>query len=65
MRQLRDAMIQISDMVSARLVQGGSSLRRDDLERVIESGQTIVDLAEALDTWLRRGGYSPSGVPTV
>jgi hypothetical protein len=61
MSRLRDAMIQISDLVSGRLVQGGSVLNKSELETAVDAAEDIVSVGKDLLDFARRGGYLPVG----
>lgn len=61
LKQLRNAMIEISDLLSTRLANGRSGLRPRELEMVVEEGAKVVEHGEALMEWLANGGYMPKG----
>lgn len=59
MRLLRDAMIEISDLVGARLTSGGSVLSRNELETAVANAEKVVEHGQDLIEWLGKGGFSP------
>ncbi len=61
MRLMRDAMIEISDLVGMRLTQGGSALTRAQAEDAVEAAQKVVEHGTDLIEWLAKGGFAPGG----
>lgn len=59
MRLMRDAMIEISDLVGLRLRSGGSALRRDEIETAVAHAEKVVEHGNDLLEWIGKGGFIP------
>jgi hypothetical protein len=59
MNQLRDKLIEISDLVSRRLTAGGSSLDRHDANMLCDLLGEASPLAHDYAEWLNKGGFQP------
>jgi hypothetical protein len=61
MRLMRDAMIEISDLVGMRLRLGGSALAQAQIEEAVDAAQKVIDHGQDLIDWLGKGGFPPGG----
>ncbi len=61
MRLMRDAMIEISDLVGRHLIGGGSVLTRTQMEESVAAAEKVVEHGTDLVEWLAKGGFRPGG----
>lgn len=59
MARIRSLLIELSDVVGARLTQGGSVLSKTQMKDVLATAQDLSHQIEELMEWERRGGYWP------